>query len=81
MGAGLKPTLQQLEALSRLRGSTDFERHQEVSREYERELTERLVNATDTVMLHETRGAIKALRSLREIYESAPASVTKMSGK
>jgi CHAD domain-containing protein len=81
LGVGLKPTAQQLEGLSRLRGSTDFERHQEVSREYERELTERLVNATDIVTIHETRGAIKALRALREFYESAPAGLTKMSGK
>lgn len=81
MGAGLKPSNQQLESLSRLRGSTDFERHQEVSREYERELTERLVKATDTVTVHRTQGAIDALRTLREFYEQAPASLTKMSGK
>lgn len=81
MGVGLKPTSQQLEALSRLRGNADFERHQEVSREYERELTERLVKATDIVTIHQTQGAINALRALREVYESAPASLTKMSGK
>lgn len=81
MGAGLKPSNQQLEGLSRLRGSTDFERHQEVSREYERELTERLVKATDIVTIHQTQGAINALRTLREFYEQAPASLTKMSGK
>jgi hypothetical protein len=81
MGVGLKPTNQQLESLSRLRGSVDFERHQEVSREYERELTERLVKATDSVTVHRTQGAIEALRTLREFYESAPASLTKISGK
>jgi len=81
LGACLKATSQQLEALSRLRGSTDFERHQEVSREYERELTERLVKATDPVTIHQTQGAITALRTLREFYEQAPASLTKMSGK
>lgn len=80
-GFGLKPNHQQLEALSRLRGSTDFAKHQEVSLEYERELTERLVKAADPVTLHRTQGAIEALRTLREIYESAPASVSKMSGK
>jgi hypothetical protein len=81
LGAGLKPTSQQLEALSRLRGSPDFEKHQEVSREYERELTERLVRATDVAMIHQTQGAITALRALRGFFEEAPASIQKMSGK
>jgi hypothetical protein len=81
LGVGLKPTNQQLESLSRLRGSVDFERHQEVSREYERELTERLVKAADSVTIHRTQGAIEALRTLREFFESAPASLTKITGK
>ncbi len=77
----MKLSIQQLEGLARLRGNTDFARHQEVSQEYERELTERLVKAADSVTLHRTQGAIEALRTLREFYEQAPASIQKVTGK
>jgi len=77
VGVGLKPTFQQLEALASLRGNTDFARHQEVSREYERELTERLVKAIDLATIHRTQGAIDALRTLREFFEQAPAGIEK----
>jgi hypothetical protein len=81
LGVGLKPSLQQLESLARLRGSPDFARFLEVSQEYERELTERAVSSTDTVQMHRAAGGVLAIRELRELYHSAPESVTKMSGK
>jgi len=77
MGDRLKPTLQQLEALANLRGNSDFAKFLEVSQEYERELLDRLVCVADPAMIHQTQGAIVALRTLREIYVSAPASIEK----
>ncbi len=53
----------------------------EVSQEYERELTERMVGLTDTVQIHRAAGGIAAVRELRALYDSAPASISKMTGK
>ena len=77
----MKPSLQQLESLARLRGNPDFARFLEVSQEYERELTERAVGSTDLVQIHRAAGGVTALRELRALYDSAPASVSKITGK
>lgn len=81
MGAGLKPSLQQVESLARLRGNPDFAKFLEVSQEYERELTERVVGSTDLVQIHRAAGGVQALRELRAFYDSAPETIAKMSGK
>lgn len=81
MGAGLKLTPQQIEALVRLRGTADFKLYEEAVREYEAELTERMVMARDSVVLHQTQGGITACRVLRELVDSAPETLRKMTGR
>lgn len=81
MGAGLKLTPQQIEALVRLRGTPDFKLYEEAVREYEAELTERVVMSRDRVMIHQTQGGIAACRALRELVDSAPETLRKMTGR
>jgi len=81
VGAGLKPTPQQVEALVRLRASPDYKLFEEAVREYERELLERLVRTHDHVHIHQSQGGIEACRNLRELVDSAPETLRKMTGK
>lgn len=81
MGAGLKLTPQRIEALVRLRQSADFKHYEEAVREYEDELTERLVKSRDRVTVHQTQGGIDTCRALRELVDSAPETLRKMTGR
>lgn len=81
MGAGLKLTPQQIEALVRLRGSPDFKLFEEAVREYETELTERVVKSRDRVTVHQAQGGIETCRTLRTLVDSAPETLRKMIGK
>lgn len=81
MGAGLKPTPQQVEALVRLRATPEYKLFEEAVREYERELTERLVKVHDPVHVYQSQGGIEACRTIRELVDSAPETLRKMTGK
>ena len=81
MGAGLKLTPQQVEALVRLRATPDYKLLEEAVREYERELTERVVKLHDHVQIHQSQGGIEACRTIRELVDSAPETLRKMTGK
>lgn len=59
----------------------DYRHFEEVIREYERETTERLVGARESVAVHQAQGAITACRVLREFVDSAPDTLRKMTGK
>ena len=81
MGAGLKPTLQQIEALVRLRQSADFKQFEEAVREYEGELVERVVKSRERVAIHQAQGGIEAIRAIRQLVDSAPETLRKMTGR
>ena len=81
MGAGLKLTPQQIEALVRLRASPDFKHYEEAVREYEGELIERVVKSRDLVTVHQAQGGVEACRALRELVDSAPETLRKMTGR
>jgi hypothetical protein len=81
VGACLKLTPQQIEAFVRLRTSPDFKRFEEVVREYEDELTERVISAIDALTIHRTQGSIHVLQELRRLVDSAPETLKKLSGK
>lgn len=81
MGAGLKLTPQQIEALVRLKASPDFKLYEEAVREYERELVERVVKSRDRVLIHQAQGGIDTCRALKELVDSAPETLRKMTGK
>jgi hypothetical protein len=78
---GLKLTVQQAEALARLRTSGDFKIFEEVVREYERELVERLLLASDPVWVHRCQGGVETTRALAQFVADAPATLQKLSRK
>jgi len=81
VGARLKLTPQQIEALVRLRTSPDYKLFEEAVREYEGELTERVVKSRERVTIHQAQGGIDACRALRALVDSAPETLRKMTGK
>lgn len=81
MGAGLKLTPQQIEALVRLRASPDFKHYEEAVREYEGELLERVVKSRDRVVIHQAQGGIEAIRALKALADSAPEALRKTNGR
>ena len=64
--------------MARIRGGPDAAKLMEAGRDYELTLTETLVHATDVVQISRNQGAIKALRELRETFESAPETIRKL---
>jgi hypothetical protein len=79
MGACLKPTLAQLEAMARLRGNPDVAKLIEAVKDHEVELTERLIHVPEGAFgANQCQGAIKVLRLLRETLDSAPATIEKL---
>jgi hypothetical protein len=81
MGDRLKPTLLQLEAMARLRGSPDAAKLIEAVREYELELTETLIGSSTEGQNRFLQGGIKALRAFRETFSSAPDTIRKLTSK
>jgi len=65
----------------RLRGNPDFAAFLEVVQEYERDLTERMVGATETPTVYRSQGGITACRQLREMYVLAPTTVERIKVK
>jgi hypothetical protein len=78
VGDSLKPTPQQIEALARLRGTGDFKIFEEVVREYEHELVERLVSAREIPVIHQAQGGITACRELARVVNEAPDTLRKL---
>jgi hypothetical protein len=66
-----------VESLARLRSNEDFKRFAEVVREYEHDLNERLVKATDAVTIHRAQGGVEACRELIQAVHDAPETLRK----
>lgn len=77
----MKLTVQQVEALARLRSSGDFKIFEEVVREYERELTERCLQAVDLVWVQRCQGGVDTARTLLKFVADAPETLQKLSSK
>ena len=74
----LKLTIRQAEVLSRLRVSEEFKVFEEVVKEYEKALMERLVTARDTVLVHQSQGGVEACRGVLQLVNSAPDTLYKL---
>jgi hypothetical protein len=77
----VKLSAQQLEAVLRLRGNSDFKTFEGALREYEQDLTERLIHSNDQGTVQQTQGAIRACRQIRSAIDEAPATFAKVSNR
>lgn len=74
----VKLAVHQVEALLRLRTVPDFVTFQTFMQEYESELINRLVSATDPHAVYRAQGGLGVLRDLKSVIDEAPSMFEKL---
>ena len=75
----MKLSLKQAAALSNLRGNTDFDEFIQLLKEYEAEMTDRVIMCNDHATIARAQGSVAILRDLKHLITSAPEVLSKSS--